>query len=208
MKASNLLISQFVSLLLMILLLFSCNQNQFESKTDLLVFIQNEENGFIQQKSVNGYDFKLMYRPTDLLVLQEIANTEPTEERVNQLKNKYNKQIYFNLSISKNNQELLSVTPKNRNEFGAMVNQLAFGMREKVHLFTQIKDTIKMIDFVYPRMYGMGRSTNIMLVYPFEEEKLKQEHLYFTIQDLGLDTGEIKFKIETNKIKNEPYLLF
>ena len=48
--------------------------------------------------------------------------------------------------MSKNNQELLSVAPKNQNEFGAMVNQLAFGMQDKVHLFTAQKDTIELAD--------------------------------------------------------------
>jgi hypothetical protein len=110
--------------------------------------------------------------------------------------------------MSKNNQELLSAIPKNQNEFGAMVNQLSFGMNEKVHLFTQTKDTIELADFIYPRMYGMGKTTTIMFVYPRETDQLKEEDLNFTIEDLGLYTGEVKFKIDTEKINNEPELQF
>lgn len=215
MKVSNLferhLIYSFtkrVLLLIITLAFLNCSENRFESKEELLTFIKDENNNYVQQKSVNGFVFKLQYRPTDLLVLQELSNTEFTLEKVNQLRNKYDKQIYFNLSISKNNKELLSATPKNRNEFNTMVNQLTFGMGENVHLFTNQKDTLKLIDFVYPRMYGMSRSTTIMFVYSFEEEKLKQEYLNFTINDLVISTGEVKFKIETDKIKNEPSLSF
>ncbi len=106
--------------------------------------------------------------------------------------------------MSKNNKELLSTAPKNRNEFGAMVNELAFGLGEKVHLYTQQKDTIALADFVYPRMYGMSRSTDVLLVYP--RKQLNDEYINFTIEDLGLDTGEVKFKVPTTSINNEPKL--
>ena len=110
--------------------------------------------------------------------------------------------------MSKNNKELLSVTPKNRNEFGAMVNQLAFGMRDKVHVFTQKKDTLELLDYNYPRMYGMSKSTTMLFVYPREDKYLKEDYLNFTVGDLGNYTGEVKFKIETEKIKKEPKLRF
>ncbi len=197
-----------ISLMLGVLLLFSCNQKTFNNETDLLDFIKDENNGYTQSKNVNGVDFNLMYRPTDLLVKQELGDEKLTKDKIKELRDKYSKYMYFNLSMSQNNQELLSTAPKNRNEFGAMVNQLAFGMRDKVHLFTQSRDTLEMADFIYPRMYGMGRSTTIMFVYPREQDNLKEDYLNFTIKDLGLYTGEVKIKINTTKIINEPNLKF
>ena len=87
-----------------------------------------------------------------------------------------------------------------------MVNQLAFGMGQKVNIFSQEKDTLTLLDFVYPRMYGMSRSTDILFVYPRTKQDLKHDYLNFTIEDLGLYTGEVKFKIPTKIIKNEPKL--
>ncbi len=189
------------------MLLFSCSQKTFDREADLMDYIKDEDNGYTQHKNVNGVDFTLTYRPTDVLVKQELGDSI-NDKQVEQLRNKYSKYMYFNLSMSKNKQELLSTAPKNRNEFGAMVNQLAFGMNDKVHLFTQSKDTLEMADFIYPRMYGMSQSTTIMFVYPRDEETLKEDYLNFTIEDLGLYTGEVKFKIETKKIKEEPQLSF
>jgi hypothetical protein len=161
----------------------------------------------LQQKNINGYDFSLLYKPTDLLVAQELGENT-LKERITALREKYQKQLYFTLSMSRNGKELLSTTPKNRQEFGAMVNQLAFGMGEKVHLFTQNKDTLELLDYNYPRMYGMSQSTTMLFVYPRDEKQLSEETLNFTIQDLGTYTGEVKFKIETYKIRNEPRLKF
>ncbi|MFV0573495.1 MAG: hypothetical protein ACK5M1_13895 [Xanthomarina gelatinilytica] len=194
--------------LISIFLYNSCIQKSFHSETEMIEYLKDDQNGYIQHKTVNGYDFSLSYRPTDLLVNQEIEGDEITEDMVEGLRDKYKNYLYFNLSISRNNQELLSTVPKDRMEFGAMVNDLAFGMRDKVNLFTKSKDTIDMIDFVYPRMYGMSRATTMMFVFPREGGHLNEDFLNFTVEDLGLFTGEVKFKVYTDIIKNEPQLSF
>jgi len=205
LKGINIPAKAGICVLLIGMLLLSCNGKVFSNEEELLEFIKDESNGYVQHKSVNGVDFTLMYRPTDLLVKQELGDSI-NKDKIEQLRDTYSKYMYINLSMSKNNQELLSTAPKNRNEFGAMVNQLAFGMNKKVHLYTQNKDTLEMANFIYPRMYGMGRATTIMFVYP--REKLKEGILNFTIEDLGLYTGEVKFKIDSENIKNEPQLSF
>jgi hypothetical protein len=194
-------------LLFFFLLLTSCANKTFNNEQELWTYLKNPDNGYLQQKNINGYDFSLLYKPTDLLVAQELGENT-SKERITALREKYQKQLYFTLSMSRNGKELLSTTPKNRQEFGAMVNQLAFGMREKVHLFTQKKDTLELLDYNYPRMYGMSQSTTMLFVYPRMDKYLKEETLNFTIQDLGTYTGEVKFKIETDKIRNEPRLKF
>ena len=193
----------FFNLTLLILLLVSCNKNTFADEEALLEYLKDEENGYVQRKSVNGIDFELMYRPTDLLVKQELGDSI-TSDKVKILREKYSKYLYFNLSMSKNNQEILNSFSNDQNQFGAMVNQLAFGMNEKVHLYTQQRDTIEMIDFVYPRMYGMSKSTTIMFVYPRKETENNKSNLIFTIEGLGLNTGEVKFKIQNKRLNNEP----
>lgn len=194
-------------LLFFFLLLTSCANKTFNNEQELWTYLKNPDNGYLQQKNINGYDFSLLYKPTDLLVAQELGE-DTSKEKKTALREKYQKQLYFTLSMSRNGKELLSTTPKNRQEFGAMVNQLAFGMQEKVHLFTQNKDTLELLDYNYPRMYGMSQSTTMLFVYPRDEKQLREETLNFTIQDLGTYTGEVKFKIETDKIRNEPRLKF
>jgi hypothetical protein len=194
-------------LLFVVSIFWSCSQKTFEKEQDMWSYLNNTSNGYLQQKTINGINFSIVQRPTDLLVKQELGGSLK-KDKIKLLRKKYSKYIYFNLSMSKNNQELLSTAPKNRNEFGAMVNQLAFRMNEKVHLYTQKKDTIELADFIYPRMYGMGRSTTIMFVYPRNKEQLQGDYLNFTVEDLNLYTGEVKFKIPIKNINSEPKLTF
>ncbi len=191
-----------------VLLVSSCTQKKFSNETDLLAYLKTPENGYVQNKTINGIAYNLMYRPTDLLVKQELGDTKPTDSIIHALREKYNKYLYFNLSMSQNNQELLNAKAGNKNEFGAMVNQLVFGMGQKVHFYTKSKDTLELVDFVYPRMYGMSKATTIMFVYPREEKALQEEQLNFTIEDLGFYTGEVKFKIASKQLNNEPQLAF
>jgi len=188
-------------------LLVSCTARTFESSEALLEHIKQPENKYLSVKTVNGVDFSLLYKPTDILVNQELTG-EANAFKVDSLRKKYGKYLYFNLSMSKNNQELLSNVAGNKQQFGAMVNELAFGMEKKVHLYTPQKDTIAMADYIYPRMYGMSGATTMLLVYPREEMVTNATYMTLTIEDLGFYTGEVKFKVPTKIIKNELKLEF
>lgn len=188
-------------------LFVSCSQRTFDSKEDLVAHITDAENGYTQHKLVNGVDFSITYRPTDLLVSQELTEGM-SEAAADSLRQKYGQYLYFNVSISKNNQEVLDGMANSRAKFGAMVNQLVFGMGDKVHLYNQKKDTVELLDYIYPREYGMGRATNIMFVYPREEALLEDDFIHFTLEDIGLKTGEVGFKFPAKLLEREVALNF
>ena len=191
----------------MLITLFSSCNNNFDSVDKMNTYLQDEENLYKYQKTIQGVDYVLQYRPTDLLVKQELGDkVDPIQ--IEKLRIKYSGYMYFNLSMSKDNQELLSGVARDKAKFGQMVNDLAFNMDQKVHLYTPAKDTLEMTDFIYPRMYGMSNNTSIMIVYPRDKKYLNEDYLNFIIEDLGLNTGDIKFKIKTAPLRNEPKLNF
>jgi hypothetical protein len=186
--------------------LSSCTKENFTSKEELLEFVTNPENGYLQEKQVNGIKYNLLYKPTDLLVAQELRDSFSMDD-VSRLRKKYDPYLYFNLSMSLKNQELLTSLAGDRSKFGAMVNTLAFDMDRYVHLYTEKKDTIPLADFVYPRMYGMSKSTDLLFVYP-NDELTKSQDLRLTIEDFGFYTGEIKFKLSKQVLNNTPQIIF
>lgn len=192
--------------LLLVLIVSSCSKT-FDTQEEMNDYIKDEDNGYNYKKTVVGVDYVLQYRPTDLLVKQELGDKIDATQ-VDKLRKKYSKYLYFNLSMSKNDRELLNGMASDKAKFGQMVNELAFGMEEKVHLYTTEKDTLAMADFIYPRMYGMSNATSIMIVYPRDAKFMKQDYLNFVIEDLGFDTGDINFKINTQALQKEPQLLF
>lgn len=195
-----------VSILLM-LAFSACGPKSFDSKEALLVYLKDTDNGYHFQKSINGIDYSLNYRPTDLMVLQSTEDGLQTDN-IAELRKKYADYLYFNLSMSANGKEILSNNLGGRAEFGAMVNQFAFGMADKVHLISKKRDTLPLLDYVHPRTYGMGASTDMLLVYGKNSAALQQDYLLFTIKDLGFNTGEVSFKMDTKKIEQQPQLNF
>lgn len=197
--------NKLLIIILLSLFFWSCGPKEFDSEEELWSYIKNPDNGYFQKKSVNGVDFSLLYKPTDLIIAQELRNEDATKEEIDSLRNKYGPYAYFNLSMSRGNQELLNSVAGDRNQFGKMVNTLAFGMKNKIHLYSREKDTIPIIDYVYPRMYGIGNNTSILLVYSMDEVK-KYTHLNLTTEDLGFGTGDINFSFailnESLKLKS------
>jgi len=189
----------------LIFISFSCKNLSFEKEETLWTYLKDERNGYTQNKTINGVQFSLMYKPTDLLVIQELTDEETSEELVNSLREKYDQYLYFSLSIARKNQELLNSVAHDKARFGGLMKQLAFGMQNKIHLYTGKKDTVSMADYIYPRMYGMSKHTTLLLIY--DREKLTDaKTLNLTIEDLGFGTGEVRFTQEIDKIKNAPGL--
>lgn len=191
------------SIWLLMIIFTSCNTKEFSSADEIVSYISDEENMYSYSKTVRGVKYVLQYRPTDLMVYQEL-DCENSQE-IEKLRSKYRNQLYFNLSMSMDDKEILSnVTDKAK--FGEVVNELVFNMNNKIHIISAQKDTLPIIDFIYPRMYGAAPATTILIVYPREEKFLKQKYLNFVIEDIGLHTGEVRFKFKTQPLINEPKL--
>lgn len=194
-----------IALLCLTGVLCSCSNNSFNDKELLTIFLQDKDNGYSSYKSVNEVDFNVIYRPTDLLVEQELGENYTVRD-IESLRKKYKNHIYFNISISKNNQEILSSLTNDRNSYGEMVNELAFGMEDKLNLITETRDTISMTDFIYPRLYGLGQTTTILIVYPREEVLREGDSFKIVVKDMGLGTGDVGFRFKTNLIEKDPQL--
>jgi hypothetical protein len=195
-----------ILIFIVIFFLSSCHSPRTEKQ--LSAYIADEDHGLNQQKTVNGVDIRVTYRPQDFLVKQELdAAPVKSDSLITALRANYNKQLYFVLSLSKNNKEVLTSVAGDRVVFSEMVNRLAFGIGEYVTLTTSNRDTLQLLDFVYPRMFGMSNSTDILLA--FKKEKLNNaEWLKLSIADIGLQTGNISFTFKTRDINKTPNLKF
>jgi len=195
---------QNITTTLIIILLYSCTPT-VKSPKELQQYILEPSHGLLQQKEINGTTIKLTYKPGMLFANQEI-NVYDTfnKKQIDDIMGRYNKQLYFILSLSRGNKEILS-TYNNQQWFGQMVNQFAFGMGEDVSLVTDRGDTLQLLDFHHPRMYGMAPSTDILMAFEKPDMK-KSKELKFEMKDIGLQTGDVKFKIKTKDIRKVPKL--
>lgn len=178
----------------------SCNLRSDKNHAELLKEVNDEKNGFTQTKEINGVKLSLTYRPTELMVSQELEQIGDIKVSKDSLINKYKKNLYFILNYSKNDKEILSSISESRQKFNEVQNTLTFGMRDKVVLVNNKKDTIPFLDYNFPRTYGMARSTSLLFIFKKDENFDDSNTVTFTVNDIGLGIGDVKFKYSLNTI--------
>ena len=193
---------------LVVILMLSCQESyEFQNKESLQHYLNEAENGYSWKKSVGNVNYKLRYCPSDLLVEKSLG-ASVDKVSIENLRNRRNKYIYFNLSLSNAGQGILASTSRNNQLYSKMVNQMSFGMNDKIHLVNSSKDTLEVFDCQLNRTYGMSKTDDLILVFPNDKDFILDDPLYMTIEDFGLNTGEVFFKIDGNKILNEPHIKF
>ncbi len=196
------------SLVVFLLVLFvsSCDK-KFDAVEEINDYIKDANHGFSQTKIINGIKINLTYKPSEVVAINEFKNSNYSEKRKDSIKKNYNKYLYFLLSYSKDDKEILSTIPQSREEFNSIQNTLTFEMNDKVTLTNNSQDTIPFIDSNFSRTYGFARSTNILLIFEKNKDFNGSKEIYFNLADIGLQTGDVKFKYTTSIINQKNFKL-
>ncbi|UXX79787.1 hypothetical protein N7E81_01525 [Reichenbachiella carrageenanivorans] len=184
-------------------LLMACNAPTHLSEKEMGQFILNPDNGLIKKKEVNGLDLQVYYKPTGMLVAQELDGKNDSIA-YSKYYEKYDSYAYFILDLSSNEKNALYQSGSYE-RFSENLQTLAFRMDQFTNLTTSASDTIPVADFIYPRMYGMSNSATVMFV--FNNEKLLQsDWVSFNLSEFGMGSGNQQFRFEIEDIQNVPKL--
>jgi len=178
------------------------------NEKELREYISDESNGLSQSTIVDGVEINVKYKPTSLLILQENRGSIviPSKE-YDKLNQKYSNYHYFTLSLSKNNKEALYANSHAYSQFSELVQTLSFRMPVHTNLTTSESDTVEVLDYVFPRTYGMGAATSLLFV--FDKEKIQNdEWLQFNLAEFGMGLGRQSFRFRLEDIDDLPQLKF
>jgi hypothetical protein len=184
-------------------LICSCSNPAYLSQEDLSQYLSTSHklsNAIVS----NDVTIKVTYKPTDLLVAQELGmNKNPTEKEIRDARNKYNSHYYFAVSFSKSGREILSASTGGVNNFSDLLQRISFRMAEVVNLTTSNRDTIPVADYVYNRSFGMGHSTDLLFV--FDKSKTKNsESIQINLDEFGLGTGKQSIRFNVSDLQSAP----
>jgi hypothetical protein len=62
-----------------------------------------------------------------------------------------------------------------------------------------------MVDYAFPRTYGLAKSLDLLCVFE-KSNAFDAEWILFHLKDMGLYTGELKFRFKPQDINNTPNL--
>jgi hypothetical protein len=186
--------------------LMSCGDKVFDSATALNNYVSSPEHGLVQEVTSQGYNVKVTYRPTDLLVDQELGGRSFDAPTTEALRKRYSDYYYFILSLSKDEREALH-QPGQANMYGDLVQTLSFRMGHFVNLTTPASDTIAVSDFMLNRTYGLSHSTDLLFVFNKEAARGK-DWVQFNLNEFGLGAGDLRFRFKTKDLENVPEIDF
>ncbi|TRX51859.1 hypothetical protein FNH22_23175 [Fulvivirga sp. M361] len=187
-------------------LVMACTTPAYLDKEALQNYVQDVDHGVSITKEWNDVKISVINRPTGLLLAQELdAGKEISYESLQKLQEKYGHHYYFVIGFSRGNKELLYNTGASYDAFSQQLQTLAFRMPDYLTMTTSTADTIPVADFAFPRTYGMGGSTQLMVV--FDKNKAKgKKWVQVNLNEFGFGLGNQRFRFNVKDLEKVPEL--
>jgi hypothetical protein len=176
---------RYIFILVLLQLLNSC-QAPIKTKASLQNYINSPENGLNIIKDVQGIQVSCAYFP-------KILFKEKQSENLN------NNLVYFILSFSKDDKELLKQL--DYSTYSEMVQVFSFRMMNYISLLPAGSKPIEPIDCLFQQTYGYANANCLLLVFDKKSFK-KSENITIRLNEFGLGLGDQLFEFETEQLSH------
>jgi hypothetical protein len=194
----------YLLLIALLQLLPSCQRTM--GKTELLGYLNDPENKLVLTDSAPGFIYKVYFKPSDLIAAQHLVKRDSTI-RLDSLRKAHKEYLYFNLCVSYEGKDLFSQHIPEAN-FTELQKRVSFGLEQYVILSDEQYHSYKLVDYSYPRLYGMTNSTNILLVFKNDAPEMADDYR-LTIKDFITESSDqFIFTFHKTDIVKAPQLNF
>jgi hypothetical protein len=173
----------------------------------LMEYIRDPDHGLYVREIRGDLEVSALYRPTDLLVAQELGSDRPTEATLTRFRKKYGSYAYFILGFSRENKDALYNTADSYADFSENLQKLSFRLHEYLHMTTSAQDTVYMADYHFSRMHGMGGSTQVLVAFD-RGEIAGKEWVQLNLAELGFGAGRVHLRFDMSDINRAPSIDF
>ncbi|TJZ53573.1 hypothetical protein FAZ15_16160 [Sphingobacterium olei] len=179
-----------ILLILSIFLLFTaCRRpSHFDDRASLLSYIENPQNGLLQEiKLANGMVLNAYFLPAALLLGSDIKSNTSLNDK-----------IYLVLGFSLNNKELLAQL--DAQTYGTIIQTMSFNMEQFLHITLDTDESIESLGVFFQPTYNMSQRNNLFVV--MNKAKLyKSKKITIRLEEFGLGIGEQDFEFKTGDVK-------
>ena len=195
-----------IGCLLSILLLASCGKDVLAPK-EYANYIRNEKNGLQVSKTIDGFEFSLLYKPVEYIALMQDKDENISKSVLDEKTKPMQGMQYYTFTIkTESGQELMREGISAENEYYERLDYIVSYMQNDISLIDG-KDTLPCALFHYERNYNIAPQNNFVLGFEIpkaEENTVTDKTLVFNDQILGI--GKLMLTINSNAIKNIPQL--
>lgn len=169
-------------------------------------WIENPENGLKVEKPIGDYQFTLLYKPLEYIVLKEAKQLEIKKSELKKGVEEISDFDYFTFQIGtvKNVEDVLKFGVNTNEEFQKRVDYFSFRMQNDLKLVDG-KDTLQCSLFHFERTFGIAPYCTFVLGFEKGGKELKNKTLIYNDEILGL--GPVKLMIQAENLNNIPQLI-
>jgi hypothetical protein len=180
------------------LLFFSGCVTQPVSRQDLINYISDRSKGLIKSSHHENLDIQLSFKPHDLIVAQEIEGMSYMSNQIDSIKKNVIKFDYFNLSLSKDDHDIISYYGDSF-DLDKVMQYLSSGIKDDIKLING-SDTVQVLDVMYMGGFVRKKSTDVLLVFESSLiEKNRSFEIFFNDNFFGTGLSQFDFDIEALK---------
>jgi len=192
-----------ISIAFTFMFLISCSKEEMQP-SDLIRWVENSENGFIQRQEFEHYFFEAKYKPTDYVISIEGRTDHLSEEKYAELKGELEGLQYVDLTIGPLTTQgnALSGGIENQDEYFERLDYFVTYANQDIFM-VQGKDTLMPKLYHFERNYGLAPKNTLLLGFD-QGEKGKDRNVYIDDQILGV--GRVKFLFKNKTIQSTPTL--
>lgn len=163
------------------LILFSCNSNRVFSKEEIIAYVDDTRNGFIQTKEVGELKFAAKYLPTDYLVAKSDLTGDSSKEDM---------RFAFRISDIDARKDFLMDYANDANDFTKILDYLSYQSASNFQLITD-RDTINALNCTFINTYNLAPYVEFVVVFDYAARKSSND-FSFVYQDVVFDKGPIR----------------
>ncbi len=189
----------------MLLLLFSgCSRTV--SRQELLTYTFDPDHGLYQKLEKDDALIEVIYRPSDLILYQQLKGESRSAAQIDSMKNYYRSLDYFLIRLSRNGKEINIPYAGNPSRFNQVNDYLNFNIGKDVSLVHD-KDIIPVLDFIHTRTFGSSPSSDILFAFKSGLTN-KSGEVKVLFDDHAFGLGLNQFTFNCNDIKSAPHIDF
>lgn len=190
----------FVAIILIFIISSCCKV----SRNELREYINDLDNNVTRHLFAGTNEIFVRYIPWELM--WKIQNENSDNKKKKESKNDFSKNVYFEIEINDKGIDPISNSVNNNSRLNEILDQISFGTNQMSFILNQDdKDTIFLQGCVYPRLYGLSKSSKFLVIYE-KGNWIESNYFYLVLNIPELNLYERKVRFYYNDIAKIPLL--
>ena len=199
-----------IPLLAATMLLAGCGASEITEQQEYYRWLNNGDNGLLQEKYANGFRLAVKHLPAEYLVYRELEGKDYNQSDVDELMKSYANTLTFMFTVAPDERkakgrDVVMYEVFDKQDYKVRVQDLNFHLDEYVELQAG-DETLPTLLHTMENTYGLGKHRNFIMV--FGKPEGEPSKLDFVFNDAVFDTGISHFVFDREALAQVPAIGF